>query len=60
VSWWLGDRLIAEHSAAEVYWTLQPGEWTLRVQQGDRADEVTFRVQNVPQRQQRQGFSVAP
>lgn len=60
VSWWLGDRLIAEGSQEHTFWTLQPGTWELSVRQGDRRDSAIFHVRAVSKRAQRQGFSVAP
>lgn len=57
--WRLNGQAIATQSTNSVFWTPQPGNWTLEVQSGDRKDEVRFQVQLAETRSTRRGFSFA-
>ncbi|MEO0853091.1 MAG: penicillin-binding transpeptidase domain-containing protein, partial [Cyanobacteria bacterium J06648_11] len=58
VSWWVGEHLLAEGSATQIDWPLQPGRWELEVRQGDRYDSVRFEVVAAERRTHRRGFSI--
>ncbi|MEB3336912.1 MAG: transglycosylase domain-containing protein [Leptolyngbyaceae bacterium] len=57
VEWWLNDQKLATQSSTSLFWTLRPGNWTLRVQSGEMSDRVTFQVQLSDRKPHRRGFS---
>ncbi|MGB3533459.1 MAG: penicillin-binding protein 1C [Microcoleaceae cyanobacterium] len=58
VEWWLNQEKISTSSASSLFWTMQPGEWTLTVKQGMVEDTVTFQVQPPAEKSSTGGFSV--
>jgi penicillin-binding protein 1C len=58
VEWRLNGQRLAIRTASSMFWTLQPGNWTLQVKSGDQTDQVQFVVERATDRSQiRQGFS---
>jgi penicillin-binding protein 1C len=58
VEWWLNNQKISTQSLNSLFWTMQPGEWTLTIKQGTVEDNVTFQVQPPENTSISQGFSV--
>ena len=57
-TWRLNGKTLAVQAQTALLWNVQPGEWTLEVQAGDRTDRVSFRVEaeTVTERSLRRGF----
>jgi penicillin-binding protein 1C len=58
VEWWLNNQKISTQSSNSLFWTMQPGEWTLTIKQGTVEDTVNFQVQPPENSSLSQGFSV--
>ncbi len=58
ILWTLNGEPLAADDQTTVFWPLQPGRWTLAVQQGDRRDQVNFVVEQAAEQPVRPGFSV--
>ena len=59
VEWWLNDRKLATSASNSLFWSLQPGNWTLQVKAGEKSDRVHFEVLLTEHRPLRRGFSIA-
>jgi penicillin-binding protein 1C len=57
VEWRLNGKTIATQALPSLFWTAQPGNWTIQVKSGDRTDQVHFQVQRSETRPTRRGFS---
>lgn len=60
VEWRLNGIKLATQTTDSVSWIMQPGDWTLDVNQGDQSDRVSFQVRSVEGQATRRGFSVKP
>jgi penicillin-binding protein 1C len=60
VTWRLNSEPIAPPTTTPVFWTLEPGTWTVEASDGTWRDRVQFRVETVPRPSNRRGFSVVP
>lgn len=58
VEWWLNGKKLRVQSANSVFWSLQPGQWTLTVKQGTQQDTVDFQVQIAEKKPYHRGFSI--
>jgi penicillin-binding protein 1C len=59
VEWWLNGKKLAVQSSGSLFWSMQPGTWTLQVKQGSAIDQVRFQVGNAIDQPTRRGFSIA-
>ncbi|MBL1173885.1 penicillin-binding protein 1C [Pantanalinema sp. GBBB05] len=58
VEWRLNGQRLANQTTSSLFWTLQPGNWTLQVRSGEQTDQVQFQVELADARSQtRRGFS---
>jgi len=57
VEWRLNGKLL-QTGKQSLFWTPQPGTWTLEVRDGKERDLVQFEVQPMPARSTRKGFSL--
>jgi penicillin-binding protein 1C len=57
VEWWLNNQKIAMENSNSFFWEMKPGNWTLKVINGENIDQVNFRVKIANTKQNRRGFS---
>lgn len=60
VEWWMNGERLAKGSTGKIFWTLQPGNWTLEVRSKENSDRINFQVELASSQSTRRGFSVAP
>ncbi|NJM73036.1 MAG: penicillin-binding protein 1C [Scytonema sp. RU_4_4] len=59
VEWWLNGQRLPTNSSDSVFWTLRPGNWTLKVRSGEMSVMVSFQVELARVEPTRRGFSVS-
>ncbi len=57
VQWRLNGQPLPDQATASVFWSPQPGHWTLQASSGRQTDTVQFEVQLAENRPTRRGFS---
>jgi penicillin-binding protein 1C len=58
IEWRLNGQLLNNTGQPSLFWSLQPGQWTLEVQSGEQRDRVQFEVEEAESRSPHRGFSV--
>ncbi len=58
VEWWLNGKKLASGASNHLFWSLQPGNWTLQVKAGEKSDRVDFEVLLAEHRSTPRGFSI--
>jgi len=58
VEWWLNGKKLASGPSNHLFWSLQPGDWTLQVKAGPKSDRVDFEVLLAEHRSTPRGFSI--
>jgi len=58
VEWWLNGKKLASGPSNHLFWSLQPGDWTLQVKAGEKSDRVDFEVLLAEHRPTPRGFSI--
>lgn len=58
VEWWLNGKKLARGPEHHLFWSLQPGNWTLQVKAGENSDRVNFEVLLAEHRPTPRGFSI--
>jgi len=58
VEWWLNGKKLASGPSNHLFWSLQPGDWTLQVKAGEKSDRVNFEVLLAEHRPTPRGFSI--
>ena len=58
VEWWLNGKKLARGPEHHLFWSLQPGNWTLQVKAGEKSDRVDFEVLLAEHRLTPRGFSI--
>ena len=59
VEWRLNGQLLGKQASPSVFWTPQPGAWTLQVTNGQQTHQVDFQIEVAERTPTRRGFSFA-